>query len=145
MTIRLESLGAAGYGGLVTLTDWWDDKRLNEGKITAKDTWKKFSFWTFLGVGGVAIISNAMGWMRGFERWTEPMSHGFLYGLPGFVKGVIDAMNLPETAGRGANSAAVNQAQEVLARRQAAANQLAATKTQRSYQREFDTVAPYAF
>ena len=49
--IRIQDFGEVAYGGAVTLTSWWDNKRIEEGKIGTKDVFKKASFYTYLGVG----------------------------------------------------------------------------------------------
>lgn len=142
--IRMQDLGEIGYGGVVTLTEWWDDKRIEEGKIAQKDIWKKASFWSYLGIGLPAILMSAFGWWRGMETWAEHISHGFLYDMPRFLRNVVKAMGT-ESRGR-TNSDAVRQAQEILRRRSAQPQQLGAgTRTSRSYQQEFESVAPHAF
>ncbi|MBU1066992.1 hypothetical protein KKE60_04365, partial [Patescibacteria group bacterium] len=83
--IRIEDFGEITYGGVVTLTEWWDNKRIDEGKIGTKDVFKKASFYTYLGVGLAATLMSVFGWMRRYERWSEHVSHGFLYDLPRFA------------------------------------------------------------
>ena len=135
--IRIEDFGEIAYGGAVTLTEWWDNKRIDEGKITKKEVFKKASFYTYLGVGLVATLASVFGWMRNWERWTEKLSTGFLYDLPRFAYNLSKSMS---AAGgmRSSESAAVREAQRILQTRQLAAG----TPAQRSYQPEFNkTVA----
>lgn len=133
--VRIESLGATAYGGAVTLAEWWDNKRIEEGTLGAKDVLKKASFYTYLGIGGVATLMSAFGWMKQWERWTEPVSHGFLYDLPRFALSLSKALSTSSRTG----STAVQEAQRVLEQhRMAAQRQLAeGTPASRSYQPEF--------
>ena len=140
--IRMQDFGEIAYGGAVTLTEWWDDRRIADGKIANKDLWKKASFYTYLGIGLPATLMSAFGWWRQMEKWTEHISHGFLYDMPRFIYNITKAMG---TASRSrAGSDAVRQAQEILARRSNPALPVGRS-TQRSYQQEFESVAPHAF
>jgi len=119
MGIRMQDLGEIGYGGAVTLTEWWDDRRIADGRIAKKDIWKKASFYTYLGIGLPATLISAMGWWRQMGLWAEHVSHGFLYDMPRFIYNVVQAMGT-ESRGR-TNSDAVRQAQEILNRRRGGA------------------------
>lgn len=142
--IRMQDLGEIAYGGVVTLTEWWDDRRIEDGKITQKDIWKKASFYTYLGIGLPATLISAFGWWRQMETWAEHISHGFFYDMPRFIYNVVKSMGTESRSRAGSN--AVQQAQEILRRRSAEVPQLGSpARTQRSYQQEFETVAPYAF
>lgn len=142
--LRMQDFGEIAFGGVVTLTEWWDDKRIDEGKIASNEVWKKASFWTYLGIGLTATLMSAMGWWKRQELWTEHISHGFLYDVPRFIYGVVKSMGA--TAGRGGSkSAAVREAQEIIARGQAARQLGAGRRVGRSYQPEFEQVAPHAF
>lgn len=125
--IRMQDFGEIAYGGAVTLTEWWDDRRIADGKITKKDIWKKASFYTYLGIGLPATLMSAMGWWRQMGLWAEHVSHGFLYDMPRFIYNIVQAMGEETTtASRSrANSDAVRQAQEILARRRAAPTSVA--------------------
>jgi len=145
--IRIEDFGEISYGGLVTLTEWWDNKRIDEGKIGTKDVFKKASFYTYLGVGLAATLMSVFGWMRRYERWSEHVSHGFLYDLPRFAYSLTKALGSSGKRGRGSESSAVQDAQRILNEkmRAKALTQGSGRSAERSYQREFETVAPYAF
>jgi len=141
--IRMQDFGEIAYGGAVTLTEWWDDRRIADGKIANKDLWKKASFYTYLGIGLPATLMSAFGWWRQMEKWTEHISHGFLYDMPRFIYNVVKAMS-PASHGR-TGSDAVRQAQEILSRRSSAPSMPAALpagsrQTQRSYDPEFKTI-----
>ena len=110
--IRIEDFGEIAYGGVVTLTEWWDNKRIDEGKIGAKDVFKKASFYTYLGVGLTATLMSVFGWMRRYERWSEHVSHGFLYDLPRFAYNLTKALGTASK--RGSESSAVQEAQKIL-------------------------------
>lgn len=138
--LRIQEIGAIAYGGAVTLTTWWDNKRIDEGKIAKKAVFKKASFYTYLGVGLIATLMSVFGWMRRWEAWTEKLSTGFFYGLPGFAYDLSKSLTAAGR-GRGSESAAVREAQKVLERRQLAE----AKSTERSYEKEFESVAPHAF
>jgi hypothetical protein len=142
--IRIQDLGEITYGGAVTLAEWWDNKRIGEGTITPKDVFKKASFYTYLGIGLVATLMSAFGWMRRWESWAEHISHGFLYDIPRFSYNLATTMT---SEGRSSNSAVVKEAQKILQQsRNAAANQLAAAKrTGRTYEPEMKSVSPWAF
>ena len=143
--IRIEDFGEIGYGGLVTLTEWWDNKRIDEGKIGAKDVFKKASFYTYLGVGLAATLMSVFGWMRRYERWSEHVSHGFLYDVPRFAYNLTKALG--SSAKKGSGSSAVQEAQRILNERMKtkALTQGGGRAADRSYQREFEAVAPHAF
>ena len=115
MGIRMQDLGEIGYGGAVTLTEWWDDRRIADGRIAKKDIWKKASFYTYLGIGLPATLISAMGWWRQMGLWCEHVSHGFLYDMPRFIYNVVQAMSTESRSQT--NSDAVRQAQEILNRR----------------------------
>ncbi|MBU1067610.1 hypothetical protein KKE60_07465 [Patescibacteria group bacterium] len=145
--IRIEDFGEIGYGGVVTLTEWWDNKRIDEGKIGTKDVFKKASFYTYLGVGLAATLMSVFGWMRRYERWSEHVSHGFLYDLPRFAYNLTKALGSSGKRGRGSESSAVQEAQRILNERMRAKalTQGSGIPAERSYQQEFETVAPHAF
>ena len=138
--IRIEDFGEVAYGGAVTLTEWWDNKRILEAKITAKEVFKKASFYTYLGVGLTATLMSVFGWMRRYERWEEKISTGFLYDLPRFAYNMSKTLSAAGK-GRGADaSAAVREAQRIMnARKQLAQGQT----TERSYQHEFKGVTAW--
>jgi len=141
--IRMEDFGEIGYGGVVTLTEWWDNKRIDEGKIGAKDVFKNASFYTYLGVGLAATLMSVFGWMKRYERWSEHISHGFLYDVPRFAYNLTKALG---TSGkRGSESSAVQEAQKILNEKMRAKALTQGRTAERSYQREFESVAPYAF
>ena len=137
--IRIEEIGAVAYGGAVTLTEWWDGKRIEEGKLSSKDVFKKASFYTYLGVGLTATLMSAFGWMRQWERWAEKISTGFLYDLPRFAYNLSKSMG---SAGRSraSESAAVREAQRILQQRSTQRKLTEGQTTQRSYQPEFKEV-----
>ena len=140
--IRIEDFGEIAYGGAVTLTEWWDNKRIDEGKIARKDVFRKASFYTYLGVGLAATLISTFGWMRRWERWSEHISHGFFYDLPRFAYTLSKSLGA-ESRSR-SDSEAVRHSQRILQLRQAtpqrAPVQLGepARVTQRSYQPEME-------
>lgn len=115
--IRMQDLGEIGYGGVVTLTNWWDQTRIEDGRLQKKEILKKASFWAYLGIGLPATLVSAFGWWRRGENWMEHISHGFLYGLPGFVFDMVQSLRAT-SAGAGTNSDAVRKASEILRRKQ---------------------------
>lgn len=138
--IRIESFGAFAFGGLQTAAEWWDNQRINEGKIATKDVFKKASFYTYLGVGLSATLVSVFGWMRRYERWAEPISHGFLYDMPRFAYSL--SKSLGAASPRESNSAAVQEAQRIMNERRA--KQLAEGKpAERSYQLEMEKVGAF--
>lgn len=137
--IKMQDLGELGYGGLVTLTQWWDDKRIADGKITEKDVLKKASFYGYLIPGGLCTLTSAFGWVRVLKPWDEHISHGFIYDFPRFIKNIVGAMRETSTT----QSSAVREAQRVLREKQKALG--AGRETSRTYQPEFESVAPHAF
>lgn len=141
--IRIQDFGELVYGGGVTLAEWWDNKRIEKGTLTDKQVHKKASFYTYLGVGLAATLMSTFGWMRRYERWAEHISHGFLYDVPRF------AMNLNKSLSSAgsykSNSAAIQEAQRIMKARQAQGALPAGRQAERSYQREFEAVAPHAF
>lgn len=114
MAIKMQDLGELGYGGLVTLTAWWDDKRIAEGKITEKDVLKKASFYGYLIPGGFCTLTSAFGWVRALKPWDEHISHGFIYDFPRFIKDMVTSMRT-----EGGAAAAVKEAQRIVYSRKA--------------------------
>jgi len=114
MAIRMQDLGEIVYGGAVTLTEWWDDRRITEGKIARKDILRKASFYTYLVVGLPATLCSAFGWWRRQETWMEHISHGFLYDVPRFIKNIVQDMGTQSKS----SSAAIQEAQKILRQRQ---------------------------
>ncbi len=137
--IRIEDFGEIAYGGAVTWAEWWDDRRILAGDITNKDVFRKASTYAYLGIGLVATLMSVFGWMRQWERWTEHLSHGFLYDLPRFAKNLIDAMGT--TAGSG--SAAIQEANRLLADNRRVALKSPARTTQRTYQPEMEPAVAF--
>lgn len=139
MTIKMQDLGELSYGGLVTLAEWWDDKRIEEGKITKKEVLKKASFYGYLIPGGFCTLTSAFGWIRALKPWDEHISHGFIYDFPRFIKNMVGAMRTE--AGRGSESAAVKEAQRILRQRQATQKALQAGRYPApAYKTEFENV-----
>ncbi len=135
--IRIEDFGEVAYGGAVTLTEWWDNKRIEEGKISTKDVFLKASFYTYLGVGLVATLMSVFGWMRRYEVWTEKVSTGFLYDLPRFVFNLSKSLSAAGKS-KASGSAAVREAQRILQQRSTARQLTEGQSAQRSYQPEFN-------
>jgi len=108
--IRMQDVGEIAYGGAVTFTEWWDNKRIKEGKIATKDVFKKASFYTYLGIGLPATMMSAFGWWRRYERWLEHLSHGFLYDFPRFILNLVQSLGTE----RRSQSDAVREAQRIL-------------------------------
>lgn len=143
MSIRKEDTGELAYGGLVTATEWWDQKRIDEGKITEKDILKKYSTYAYVVPGGLATIFSAFGVWRRMERWNEHISHGFIYDFPRFLKNVVNAMR---EGGAGAKSAAVREAQRILRDKQRAAALLGSGRgTGRTYEPELEPAGAKLF
>ena len=137
--ITKEHIGPLLYGGAVTLTQWYDDKRISQGKLTSKDVFKMVSTWTFLGIGVLSLALTI--WWRKYQGWTDRLTSGFLYGLPGFIYTTVKATS--KTSGGGG---AIAEAQAVLNQKLAAMNkQLGAggKSTARSYQPQFNSVTQY--
>lgn len=121
MGIRMEDLGEVGYGAAVVAAEWWDNKRITEGRLLKKDILKKAGFYTWALIGLFATLMSAFGWWRKGERWMEHVSHGFMYDAPRQLFNIFQALKTTTAAG-GGEAAAVRQAKEILARRQAALN-----------------------
>ena len=137
---RVEDTGELFYGGLVTGAEFFDKKRVEDGKIAEGDFWKKWGTYAYLGPGLAATGMSAFGWGQRWSVWAEHVSHGFLYALPGFLTDVVQSMQNGTTA-----SAAVREAQRLITRGRGspAAKQLAAAggrSLARSYEPEFDSV-----
>ncbi len=113
--LKMQDIGEVAYGGAVTFTEWWDNKRITEGKIAKKDIWKKASFYTYLGIGLPATLMSAMGWWGRQEEWLERISHGFLYDMPRFIYGIVQSMSAGSSGDT--RSRAIQQAQEILRQR----------------------------
>ncbi len=135
MAVRMAEFGVAAvadaaYGGAVTYAEWWERKRITEGKITKKDLLKQVGFYTYLVIGLAATLNSIFGWVgrgRWGEKISEDLSHGFFYDLPRFS---YNTMQNLKSASRGAGeSAAVMQARAILAARQQAEQAAAGGRT----------------
>ncbi len=123
MAIVMEDFGELAYGGLVTLTEWYDTKRVADATIAKKDILKKFSFYTYLVIGLGATLMGIFHTWKGQDKWMEHISHGFIYDLPRQSFNMVQALRTPPGASTtGADSAAVRQAREILARKSAQIN-----------------------
>jgi hypothetical protein len=122
LAIKVSDLGELGYGGLVTLTEWYDTKRITAGTIEKKEILKKFSFYTYVVIGlGATVISfmNGLSEKKGKRgiapEWMEHISHGFIYDLPRQAFNAVSALKTPPgMSTTGADSAAVKQARAIL-------------------------------
>ena len=132
--IRVQSIGPLAYGGVVTLAEWYDTKRINEGKLTNKDVLKKAGFYAYLAIGLVATLSTTFGWMRRYDGWFEPISNGFLYDVPRFAYNLSKALGTTGGSVR-SNSQAIAQAQRLAQQQRALGAGLPANRT---YQPEFE-------
>jgi len=123
--IRMQDVGELGYGGLVTLSEWWDDKRIAEGKITKKDIFKKASLYTYLLPGALCTLTSAFGFWRQISPWDEHISHGFIYDFPRFIKNMVNTMGEGTERRRNPGSSdAVKEAQRILDENRRLAKQL---------------------
>lgn len=111
--LRLEDIGELAYGGLVTGMTQWDKRRIEDGRIEARELLKKASFYSYLVPGLICTGATAFGWLRRWDAWNERIAHGFIYGFPGFVMELVNAFG---GGGVGA-SVAVREAERVLARK----------------------------
>jgi hypothetical protein len=109
VSVRMEDLGELGYGGLVTLTEWWDDQRIADGKLTEKDFFKKASTYGYLVPGGICLVTSAFDLARPIKPWDEHISHGFIYDFPRFIRKAVKSFSEEGTA----KSAAVREAQRI--------------------------------
>lgn len=133
--LKIQDVGVLAYGGGVTGLAAWDQSRIDKGELAEKDIWKKGSTYGYLVPGAVALTASAFGFWRQAEPWMETISHGFIYGFPGFLKDVVNSMSGGSTGSR-----AIAQAQQVARAHQTRALP-AAGQTARSYQPEFDKAA----
>jgi len=131
--ITVHEVGALGYGGVVTLTEWWDNKRIQESKIGPKDVFKKASFYSYLGIGLGATLISGLGKFPRYEKWFEKISTGFFYDIPRFSYNMYKTLTPASTSNAG--SRAVAEAQRLLKQAPAAVNMNRSTS--RSYQEEF--------
>lgn len=131
MAIRKQDIGELAYGGLVTATKFFDNRRIEEGKLTSRDQLKKFSTYAYLVPGLGATIMSAFGTWRRYETWLEHISHGFMFGFPDWLTEVVTSMQ----TGSHSQSRAVAEAQKLVGRTGALTG---ARRTDRTYQPEFD-------
>jgi len=135
-------LSEIAYGGAVTVTEWWDNKRITDGTITKKELLKKFGFWTYWVVGLGATLCSAFGWWSRQEALMEHLSHGFLYDAPRNVYNAFQSLKEETTAGGGG---AVQAAKEIIRQRQAelASKGARGRTTERTYQPEMESAAAF--
>ena len=113
----VQDLSEVVYGGAVTFGEWWDSKRITEGKITDKDVLKKAGFHIYLWPGLIAAVANAMGAFRnrpGMPIVMEKLSTAFLFFLPMEIYHAAKSLKAA-----GSNSLAIREAQQILRQRQA--------------------------
>lgn len=101
--LRVEDIGELAYGGLVVGLKRWDEGRA----VGDEEILKKAGFWGYLVPGLFATTSTAMKWMPRQDAWLERISHGFIYGFPGFVMELVDAFG-------GGTAAAVREAERIV-------------------------------
>jgi len=129
LALKIYDLGELGYGGLVTLTEWYDTKRIKAGTLEKKEILKKFSFYTYVVIGlGATVISfmNGLSEKKGRRGiapgWMEHISHGFIYDLPRQIFNNVEALLTPPgMSTTGADSNAVKQARAILEQKTRAA------------------------
>ena len=103
--LQIEDIGELAYGGLVTGLKRWDDGRA----IAKNEPWRKGSFWAYIGIGLPSTLATSLGWMRRQDAWLVRISHGFIYGFPGFIMEMVDAFS-----GEPASTATVREAEAFL-------------------------------
>lgn len=131
--ITVEHTGPVIYGGAVTLARWYDNKRITAGTLQNKQIFKKYSTWAYLVPGVASLIATI--WWKKYQGWTDRLTAGFLFGLPGFI---YDSARASSGAATTAGAGAVAEAQRILAQKRAEAAQLAAGhQTGRTYEKEF--------
>ena len=119
MPIVMEDIGELAYGGLVTLTEWWDTDRIAKATLVKKDILKKASFYTYLVIGLGATLCSAFNWWTRQARWMEHVSHGFIYDLPRQIYNNVQSLRTPPGPSTTGESAAVREARQILASRAA--------------------------
>lgn len=134
MTLRIEDMGEAAYGGLVQAGKWLDDRRIEEGKITEKELLKQWETYAYLLPGGFATVASAFGFMPRQGVWLEHVSHGFIYDFPRFM---LKAVNSMRNSGTSTKAAAVREAQRIVQERSRAKQLGAGRATSRTYAPEF--------
>jgi len=113
--LRIQDTGELLYGGLVTLTEWWDRKRIKEAKLKNTEILKKAGFYSYAVIGVVATLMSAFGWMRRYNSWEEHISHGFTYDLPRFGLNLFNSLSKNPTYG---NMNAIEEANRIREARQ---------------------------
>lgn len=144
LMFRMQQLGATAFGGAVTVAEWWDKKRIDEGKITNKDVIKKAGFWAFVGLGGLATLISVTGWWRRYEPWMEALSTGFFYDIPRVVYNTAKALGTTSTT---TSSRAIEEANAIAARARAQARRQlgAGTPAGRSWEPEMTKSGAFAW
>ena len=117
--LRLEDIGALGYGAIVTGAGLWDQRRIDAGTITNKEVFKKMETWAYLVPGLTALVSSGMGWMPKQAGWIDRVSTGFIYDVPRFMKNIWESQRT-ETATK---SRAVQEAQRIIQQHSATTRQ----------------------
>lgn len=144
MGMRVQDLGELTYGGLVTGAEQWDKNRVSSGAITDKDVLKKYSTYAYLVPGAAATVISAFRprAMRQFEPWAEHISHGFIYDFPRFITNTIMSFRETGSSGGDAKKKAVEEAKRIVAETR---RRIAAGKTDRTYQPEFEESQKFAW
>lgn len=117
--LKIHDVSELGYGGLVALAEWQDDKRMaktpkpGEKPLTEKDLARHFSTWAYLIPGATATVMTGLGVMPRFNPITERLAHGFIYDFPRFIRKVAKAVSKEEA--RGGETAGTRMKREVMA------------------------------
>ena len=114
--LKIEDSAELAYGGLVTGMTYWDRKR-QEDRVAAGDTSpismvKRASFWTYLAPGLASTVASAFDLMPKYSAWTDRVAHGFIYGFPGFILDIVQA--LAPVQPQAAAASAVREAQKLI-------------------------------
>jgi hypothetical protein len=140
---RVEQLGAPVYGGAVTLSEWWDQKRIDQGTLQKNEILKKMGTWTYGVIGIGATMISGFGWLGRTSYWAEPVSVGFMYDLPRVLTSMVKSMSKNSA---GSESNAVSEAQRIARARQMAlltAGQGAQRFTEQTTKPEFENQRTY--
>jgi len=117
----VQDLSEIFYGAALVGGEWWDGKRIADGKLTNKDVLQKAAFHIYLWPGLIAALANAMGAFSNRPKVAitmEKLSTAFLFYLPMEIYHSVKA--LKSTTNSSTGGTALREAQQILRQRQVA-------------------------
>lgn len=96
--LQVSDLSELVYGGLVTLAEDQDKKRITGGNLTDADVLKKYGTYAYFVPGIISVGAVAFNYLPRYASTTTRLAHGFIYDLPRQTMSLINALSAKSTA-----------------------------------------------